>query len=185
MYAILRNTVLEAEAKSRTKKDLEGISHELIDSGYHIPFGFDPQDRLAQALAEASDAVIGNETDLAKNLHEAILRKCSRRPKMFQEVPLEYTEAGEARTTMVASLLNWFCSTVLERTFFDVNVDASLTEEDFVESFLPIKMAAQKLLGSEAVVVVFLDGKLPDSLLLFHLKIHISSHLHLYFPTFH
>lgn len=160
MYAILRNSVIEEEAKRTISVHLEEIAKELVDSGHRVPLGFDPQERLERALVEASESVISNETDFAKALHGLLLHKCSHRSSVFQEVPLEYVEAEEARTTVVAATLNWFCSNMLERTFFDVNVDASLTEQDFLDSFVPIKATAQKLLGSEAMVVVFLDGKI-------------------------
>ena len=87
MYAILRNSVIEEEAKRTISVHLEEIAKELVDSGHHVPLGFDPQERLEQALVEASESVIGNETDFAKALHELLLRKCSHRSSVFQEVP--------------------------------------------------------------------------------------------------
>jgi hypothetical protein len=179
MYAILRNNIIEEEAKRTTSLHLEEIAQELVDSGHHVPLGFISPKRLEQALVEASESVIGNETDFAKALHELLLQKCHNRPSIFQGVPVEYAESGEARTTVVSSMLNWFCSNMLECTFFDVNVDSSLTERDFLESFVPIKAAAQKLRGSEAMVVIFLDGKL--SFIWCHLYCWESAHAYLLF----
>jgi len=159
MYAILRNSAIEEQAKRLTRQHLEAIAAELVDLGHHIPFGFEPHERLEQALVEASEDVIGNETDVARDLYKALLDKCTGRPSIFQDVPTEYIHAVEARTTVVTAFTRWFCSAALEPMFFDVNVDSSLTEQDFVDSFVAIRKAAQKLRGTEALVVVFLDGE--------------------------
>jgi hypothetical protein len=157
MYAILRNSVIDDDAKQRTRQHLDEIAQELVGAGHHVPLGFDPQKRLVEALVEASESVIGNETDIARDLCNAIRTKCGTRPALFQEVPREYTNDGEARTNVAKAFLSWFSNAALEPTFFDVNVDSSLNEQDFVECFVPIRRAAQKLLGSDAIVVVFLD----------------------------
>lgn len=160
MYSILRNSGIEETSKRLVEEDLEAIAQELVAQGHHVPFGFVHRERLEQALAEASESVLGNETDFARDLFKAIRCKCDTRLGIFRDMPPEYAHGPEARTSAVADLLNWFCAGSLEQTFFDVNVDSSLSEHDFVEKFIPIREAAQKLRGSGAVVVVFLDGKL-------------------------
>ena len=180
MYAILRNSVIEEQAKNETQQHLEEIAQELVDMGHHIPFGFVANERLEQALNEASEAVVGNETEMARDLHKAILEKCAGRSNVFQEVPLEFSSATESRSNGSRSFLRWFCNSALEPIFFDVNVDSSLTEQDFVASFIPIRKSAQRLLGTEALVVVFLDGEF--TFLLFFPNAIVSSHNSQPFP---
>jgi hypothetical protein len=162
MYSILRNARVEKQVKLLNQQHLEDIVLGMIESGYDIPAAPASHERLERALVEASEAVIGNETDLAKDLHQLILEKCADRSRVCRDVPIEYSSASEGRTVIVTKFLRWFGDPALEPLFFDVNMDSSLTEGDIVESFHPVRSVARKC--SEAVVVVFLDGEFACAL---------------------
>ena len=55
-------------------------------------------------------------------------------------------------------LLEPFSSATLVNTFFGINVDSSLKEHDFMDTFDKIRVTARRMAGSDATIVVFLDG---------------------------
>ena len=106
----------------------ETLSHDLIDSGLST--------RLVDLL---------NEKLLNR---ESFFAPLPQQPETIDGSPNEYA----------LILLELFSRATLEQTFFDIHVDSSLSEADFVVMFQEIAAVAQKLQGSEATVVVFLDG---------------------------
>jgi ketosteroid isomerase-like protein len=70
---------------------------------------------------------------------------------------LEYE--SDPSTTVVRDFLEWFCDSTLETTFYPINVDSSLDENHFVSTFGKIRKTARKLRQSDAMIVVFLDGR--------------------------
>ncbi len=88
------------------------------------------------------------------------MEKCKLRSSLFSSMPEEFNVIEDAQTKSVAAFLRWFGSAELETTFFEINVDASLTEADVATSFEEIRSSARKMQNlEEALVVVFLDGK--------------------------
>jgi hypothetical protein len=165
MYAILRNSSLRAHAEASTQQDLLDICKTLREQGSLIDSSDTPIDNLHRILREASELTIGNETDMARKMHELVMEKCKSRSSLFSLVPEEFDLTEDAKTKSVASFLRWFGKTELESTYFEVNVDASLTETDVAASFEEIRCIARKIQDSEeALIVVFLDGKYLDAL---------------------
>ncbi len=160
MYAILRNSSLRAQAEASTQQDLLDICKTLREQGSLIDSSDTPIDNLHRILREASELTIGNETDMARKMHELVMEKCKSRSSLFSLAPKEFDLTDDARTKSVAAFLSWFGKTELESTYFEVNVDASLTETDVAASFEEIRCIARKIQDSEeALIVVFLDGK--------------------------
>jgi hypothetical protein len=75
MYSILRNAGVEKQVKLLNQQHLEDIVQGMLERGHDIPAAPASHERLERALVEASEAVIGNETDLAKDVHQLILEK--------------------------------------------------------------------------------------------------------------
>ncbi len=48
-----------------------------------------------------------------------------------------------------------------QKSFFEINIDSSLTENDLVGQFERIRIAARDSLSDDVSIVVFLDGKEP------------------------
>jgi hypothetical protein len=160
MYAILRNSSLRARAEASTQQDLLDICQTLREQGTLIDSGDNSVDSLHRVLREASELTIGNETEMARRMHELIMEKCKLRSSLFSSMPEEFNVIEDAQTKSVAAFLRWFGSAELETTFFEINVDASLTEADVATSFEEIRSSARKMQNlEEALVVVFLDGK--------------------------
>ena len=96
-----------------------------------------------------------------------LLEACKSRSSIYSEIPTEWLSdnfTGESR--ILLEMLDWFVSSRLEQTFFELNVDASLNEDKIVTFFTEVSITARKLADYGALVVVFLDGKYkPFSLL--------------------
>ena len=91
----------------------------------------------------------------------ASFRVCcnQKRNSIFKDPPFEFDQKGaEGETVILSQMLKWFSDSVLEETFYEINVDSSLCEDDILEYFDHIQTTAKKVLNSNAVVVVFLDG---------------------------
>jgi Mg-chelatase subunit ChlD len=159
MYSILRNSALQYEGKDSTELDISSIERELDKKGFSLSSGHTPLLRLHETLASAAQKSIGDETEVAGALHELLMAKQGSRPALFRAIPDEFNLNSDSRTNTVRDFLDWFATALLEPTFFEVNVDASLTQEDVVLKFLAIRTVARKLLSTDALVVVFLDGK--------------------------
>jgi hypothetical protein len=159
MYAILRNSSLKSEAVVSTEQAILAIERDLENQGFTLAPCETALLRLHDVLVHASQKSIGDETEVAGALHKLLREKQRSRPTMFRSIPDEFNLDSESRTNTARAFLNWFAQSVLEPTFFDINVDASLTELDIVSKFGEIREAAKKLLGSGAIVVVFLDGE--------------------------
>jgi hypothetical protein len=172
MYAILRNSSLKSEAVVSTEQAILAIERDLENQGF-TGSGETSVLRLHDVLARASQKSIGDETEVAGALHKILHEKQRSRPNMFRSIPEEFNLDSESRTKSVRAFLNWFAEALLEPTFFDINVDASLTELDIVGKFSEIQEAARKLLGTGALVVVFLDG---EYFLVMFYSFEVSSH---------
>ena len=84
---------------------------------------------------------------------------------MFESCPPQHLGSSQSDDPdTVAELVRWFAQSLLEQTFFEINVDSSLTESYFVDRFSHICSTASKVSALGASVVVFLDGKKPHNL---------------------
>ncbi len=162
MYAVLRNSSLQAKAAASTQTDLLDICHSLREQSLSIDSfdsSEDPVKSLHRKLQEAAELTIGTKTEVAAKVYKLVTDKCKTRSALFRPVPPEFVAVNDARTKSATAFLDWFGRSELEPTFFEVNVDASLTETDVVSNFNEIRSTARRLVGLEgALVVVFLDG---------------------------
>ena len=79
---------------------------------------------------------------------------------IFQPLPEQFKDGNNLADNGILEMLEWFADpTKLEKTFFELNVDASLTEDDVVAFFDPLCKTARRVSDYGALLVVFLDGK--------------------------
>ena len=162
MYSILRNAAMGQTALAATSKDLSSMEQCLVQEGCSLGTSHDCKERLMDGLEKASEATIGGESPLSVRLHELLLEVCVSRGSIFAGMPEKFKT--NPSTTNVRDFLQWFSESHMEQTFHPINVDTSLSEQDFLGAFVKIKEIAQKLLGNGSTVVVFLDGKYISSL---------------------
>ena len=158
MYGILQNSASREQACSITATSLSSIESSLQEEGYTLESGSCPRERLLRSLERAAESTIGGETQLSLRLNSLLIEHCSERSCLFAPVPSKY--ATDGNTSVVRDFLDWFCCSELEPTFFEINVDSSYRQDDFVSTFKKIRAAARKLLASDCLLVVFLDGEL-------------------------
>jgi hypothetical protein len=149
MYSILRNSSLVEKARMSTSNDLEDIVRHLENEGNVGDTSCSITEHLRQMIQSSDEA--------ANRFLEALIEKISRRPAVFLSIT-PGTESTES-TQLALNALEQFVSYALHKTFFEINVDASLTEKDFVNMFDEICATAEALRGTEATIVVFLDGE--------------------------
>jgi len=155
MYSIMLNSSLAPKCRARTIADLDDIVGQLEDDGFEVSVpGMASVEGLRQSLlgdADGSAMVIRTLELLQMKMtcRSAIFAPHVSRDKVREEFTVED----------VIDALDFFSQSILERTFFDINVDSSLVEADFVSMFREIRGVARKLHRCDATVVVFLDGK--------------------------
>jgi von Willebrand factor type A domain len=148
MYAILRNHSMTYMAQQKTAESLEEIENVVKDEGFTLPDGLTTFNRLDRAM--------DLDVRLAKRILDLTREMASGRSSVFVDLPpLE----GVDELAHGRQRLEFFSNAVLEKTFFEINVDASFTEGDFIKIFKEVTAVAKKIVNSEATVVVFLDGK--------------------------
>lgn len=151
MYSILRNSALESTSRLQTTRDLEEIVATLRNEGLGAPECTTDSDRLRAIILHDGEAAAARITEL---LNE----KLRVRPSIFASYE-HRSNQWDSTAQAALHILDFFVQSTLVKTFFNVNVDASLTEADFVDIFSRIRDVACKL--QDATVVVFLDGTLP------------------------
>lgn len=163
MYAILRNSSLLHKARVQTATDLDDVEHELRGLELNISDESSTGERLRQTLLDRADDI-----DFGQTMLQLLHNKMSSRPPIFAEPTTKDTASAKA-------LLDFFTQAVPEKTFFNIDVDSSLTEDDFVEFFIEIRAVAQRLQQCDATVVVFLDGTfiLHDKIMLAAQKLNL------------
>jgi len=157
MYSILRNSSLAFKARALTIADLEAIIDQLEDDG------FDVVSTSTVACVERLRHTILGDADssaLATRILALLQEKMANRPAFFA-APANTRKAHpeSQHVDLALDTLDFFSRSTLERTFFDINVDSSLTEADFVGMFQEIRATARKLQQCDSTIVVFLDGK--------------------------
>lgn len=151
MYSILRNSSLAQKARASTLQDLNEVEQQLLSEGFTLATSSTVSERLHKMIS-------GDTNSVALRAFDLIHGKASGRSPLFAALPSPIP--GHDFTVQEAlETLELFDYSVLEKTFFEINVDASLTEKDFVLMFEEVRVTAKKLAGSDATVVVFLDGK--------------------------
>lgn len=148
MYSILRNSAMSHKAKRAASDDLDLLGQQLQDEGYSLPASGNVEDRLREIILDG-DGGAGRVLTLLQE-------QLKRRPSWFLPAPGLDEHASVSENAL--RTLTFFVSAVLETTFFEINVDSSLTEWDFNTKFDRIRAVADRLEGSDATVVVFLDG---------------------------
>jgi hypothetical protein len=151
MYSILRNASLAQKARASTDEDLIDIEQKLQSEGFTLATSSSVSGRLRQTISDDANSVALRALIL-------IQEKVDGRSPLFAALPSPFREP-EFAVQEALEMLELFDCSVLEKTFFEINVDASLTEKDFVRMFEEVRVTAKKLAGSDATVVVFLDGK--------------------------
>jgi hypothetical protein len=159
MYSILRNSALASKSSARTIAELEEIETQLGLDGVDIPLTIDgtAAERLRHIISDEA-----NGSELANRALELVRQKMRSRPAIFALHTDAQTAEKASSMEQALDTLDFFSRSVLERTFFDINVDSSLSEADFVRMFQEIRAVARKLHQSDATIIVFLDGKFTD-----------------------
>ena len=152
MYAILRNHSMTNKALQKTADDLKKLETRVKEEGFTLPD--------ESTLVKQLDRAMGLDVLLAKRILVLICEMASERSPIFVDLPPleEMDMSANGR-----QYLEFFSRSVLEKSFFEINVDASLTESDFIKFFEDVTAVAKKVKNSEATVVVFLDGTLSVS----------------------
>lgn len=158
MYAILRNASVQSEATESANSTLAEVEQELAKDGIPLGNGKTTLSRLEDVLASAAKRSIGDETEEAGRLFTLLRAKQENRSVVFRSPPDEFCMTKNSKTESVRAFLQWFSQANLESLFYDLNVDASLSESDIVDAFEKARQVAKRLLGTGALVVVFLDG---------------------------
>ena len=162
MYSILRNSSLNEKAREETLSALRSVSMALQDLGLlesDDGEGASSFEIIHKGLVDSTDGMMSSKTEIGHGLHRLMLEYCDKRASIFQDVPERFKSACDGETITVLDMLKWFSESVLEQTFFELNVDASLKECDVKEFFHIVCKTAHKVAASGAMVVVFLDGK--------------------------
>ena len=168
MYSILRNASLNEKAKVDTDIALALVVNTLRDSNLVDYSNNEESLKIIQdALRTEADGNLSRRTEVGSRVQELLLQSCERRSSIFQKVPDKFKSNLSGETNAVLDMLNWFVQCDQEETFFELNIDASLTEAHIKYFFYEVSKTAQRLAQSKALIVVFLDGKF-SSLVLFH-----------------
>lgn len=161
MYSILRNSSLKADAEKSTADKLREMESTLFTKGF-LQYNDDHSslDNILHHLRDAAQGTMSNVTEMGRELYTLLMDAVNERSVIFQDVPSEFRLNGDnGDTEVVTNMLKWFSTSHLEKTFFEINIDSSLTEAYFVKEFQNIQETAKKVEESNAIVVVFLDGK--------------------------
>ena len=169
MYSILKNSSLSKKMKEETHTALQFIVQNLRDVGFLDDSSGDNSlpEILRATVRNSSDGTLSTKSSFENELFLQLSEACKSRSSIYSEIPTEWLSdnfTGESR--ILLEMLDWFVSSRLEQTFFELNVDASLNEDKIVTFFTEVSRIARKVADSGALVVVFLDGKYkPFSLL--------------------
>jgi hypothetical protein len=156
MYAFLRNSSHSFQAAKTTVRALEAIEDTMLARGFQMGEGDSSFLRLERALNEDATVTISNSTEMSTLLRDLLFKSCNERSALFQVLPEMFSNDQSAS---VLEMLHWFASSRLERTFFEINIDSSMDDNDVVELLKPAREAARRLKGVGGLVVVFFDGK--------------------------
>jgi len=170
MYSILRNSSLCQKVKKETNNALQLIVQNLRDVGLLDDSSGDNSlaEILRATVRNSSDGTLSTKSQFGNELFRQLVEACKSRSSIYSETPTEWLPdnfTGESR--ILLEMLDWFVSSRLEKTFFELNVDASLTEDTIVTFFAEVSRTARKVEDYGALVVVFLDGKYKPSSLLY------------------
>jgi von Willebrand factor type A domain len=148
MYAKLINSSLLVKESSRAVLELQDIESTLrSNAGDYSMAGNTVMMRLIDFVSQEEGA--------AAEVMELLKSKIQSLPSHASSV---YLDRDEFTVSSVAEALRQFVNTSLEQMYFEINVDASLTEGDYIENFDEISRSARKVSGANATIVVFLDG---------------------------
>jgi hypothetical protein len=149
MYSKLINCSQQLKERKRAISDLQDIESSLLMSGV----GHYPMNGATVLLRLIEYVSMGDEAAAA--VMELLKKKIQMLPVYASAIHLDSDEFTVASATKT---LRHFADASLEQMMFEINVDASQTEEYFVTKFENISRAARKVLEVNATVVVFLDG---------------------------
>ena len=162
MYSILRNSSLTQKLQEDTDKELQSIVDNLKKMNLIEDSNDETssKDNLRAAIKNSSSENLGTIPQLNIEVCRLLLESSRSRSSIFMNNPVGWlSDNFNADSRTVIEMLDWFASSILERTFFELNVDASLTEGQIVDFFDDVCRTARKVEDSGALVVVFLDGK--------------------------
>ncbi|CAB9513446.1 protein ligase RNF213 (Partial), partial [Seminavis robusta] len=154
MYSKLKNLSNSLRAKELTNVDLKAIEEEAEQRGQSLGMGDSPLARLERSLECAAERSREDKTELSELLYTLLTEKIEQRPAIFQSKPDKF-DCGQTRK--VLEMLKWFGSSVVEPTFFGINVDSTMRAADFSSLLDPIRQVARKLKGEKSTVIVFFD----------------------------
>ena len=162
MYSILRNSSLKSDAMNLTAKQLHCIQQKLNEKGLlqFLDNDSSPLSNILHSIQEALAGTMSCATEIDQELYTLLIDALHQRNAIFQQIPSKYLSNDViGNSEKVTDMLKWFAASHLEKTFFEINIDSSLSEKYFLSEFEVIQKVAQKVESSGAIVVVFLDGE--------------------------
>ncbi|CAB9513447.1 protein ligase RNF213 [Seminavis robusta] len=175
MYSKLLNLSHILKAARLTALDLDDIEQEIQSMGYNVDDGHIALDRLERSLESAAERSREGTTELSELLYTLLTKKIELRPALFQDKPDKF---DSNQTQAVLEMLKWFGSSLVEPTFFSINVDATLSGDDISKLFIPVRQAARKLMGENCAIIVFLDEVNTSSVIGLFKEIVVDRSLH-------
>ena len=162
LNAVLRNKLESLDLPGfqiPSTADLQQIEtlHQYLSQAMSIPLSTNSKGEAVLSCIEDSGFVL--TLDFAVKLlliHERV--EC-RLPVILEG---ETGVSKTALTKMYSILRNYVLAPKhQQKSFFEINIDSSLTENDLVGQFERIRIAARDSLSDDVSIVVFLDGKEP------------------------
>lgn len=155
MYSQLRNTAVRTAMQNESVCDLEALCEALVVDGFSesVVEGTASLDRICTLLTERTDEI------LHRTVRDFVKERVSERSVMFESCPYGSAVSSSVEEDDVIAFVRWFARASLKRTFFEINVDSSLSEVFFVDRFAEICATASEVASVGASVIVFLDGK--------------------------
>lgn len=164
MYSVLMNHSLQSFAKKATDDILLGIESQVLKR--HNPTRTDDDDDDDSLTKDKLLKMILQEPDeVSKVIFDCLKEACESREAFFSSLPEEFSGSSFQSKDDATRLLKWFSKSEIECTFFELDVDSSLTEKDIVSFFDKVRKVSQRLAHTEALIVVFLDEINTSSIL--------------------
>ena len=156
MYSILMNSSLVEQSRKETLNVLTSVEKTLADEGF-LSISIDDErksvERLHAAIVDATDGTMTRSTDMGSRLLQLLLHHNQQRSSIFKNSPISFRDCNDGNdTSAVLCSLQWFAEASLERTFFELNVDASLDEAEIISFFDDVCEKAQRVAPSGAMV---------------------------------
>ena len=156
MYSILVNSQRNSVASASTMTTLKSILHELTKRFSVVVLDDDSMCGTTGQIRNFLEPSQAHSVEEASQvICDLINEACSNRNAMFAAMPPSLID--NVNEDSVSELLDWFSSSHLEQTFFDINIDPALSADDIKCKLDEARCIAQKVFSMDIKVVVFLD----------------------------